>query len=582
MAENSSLPIVSPSLIKWKPVFIEQFDLGIGEEWLPHVGMGDETRDETRASDELPELSNVTDWLSSLSDVRCVMECDEDEKMCMWRGDVTTNNIKLSNTDGSVKPTGSNGESSSVKPTRSNETIDVSVKRTKRLKLSLSRNKNKTATAPLKDCSNDLNHSRFIAPVSSPEREKAAKGVIPANTTANSNWAIKNFKDWASNRSAMTPNDPVPPDLLNSQDTVLLCKWLCRYVMETRRTDGSHYPPATLRSLLSGVNRKLQENKAPFSILDKDDHRFKDLLKTMDTVCSDLHRQGIGATKNSAKVIELDHEDTFWRKGLLGYSTPKILQRTIFFYVGLNFVLRGVQEQQDLVPSQFNRVPQDRSVYNTTVYYEYTELASKNNQHRFKDINAQNKVTRAYALPGNQKCIVKMLDKYLSLLPTNAPYFYMRANEEFREEQAGPVFTKQRVGINILKNILPVLSKESGIGVHYTNHSLRATAITRLFNNGVEEKIIAETSGHRSTKALRVYERTSEQQKKQVTHVINQSEIIEQPKCNVGKKSDEDKPDVRMNDGSTAPSGSATPSSVGTHPNFSGTFSHCTINLTLK
>ena len=145
-------------------------------------------------------------------------------------------------------------------------------------------------------------------------------------------------------------------------------------------------------------------------------------------------------------------------------------------------MLRGVQEQQDLIPSQFSRVPLDKSVYNTKVYYQYTELASKNNQHRFKDINGQNKVNRAYALPGNQRCIVKMLDKYLSLLPTDAPYFYMRAYEEFRDEQAGPVFTRQRVGVNTLKNVLPSLSKESGIGVHYTNHSLRATAITRMFN----------------------------------------------------------------------------------------------------
>ena len=118
--------------------------------------------------------------------------------------------------------------------------------------------------------------------------------------------------------------------------------------------------------------------------------------------------------------------------------------------------------------------------------------------------------------------------------------------------------------------------------MRYTNHSLRATAITRMFNNGVEEKIIAETSGHKSIKALRVYERTSEQQMKQVTRVINQSEVVEQPECNLGKNSGEDKPDVRMNDGCTAQSGSAIHSSIGTHPNFSGTFSHCTINLTLK
>ena len=67
---NNDLPIVSPSLIKWKPVFIEQFDLGIGEEWLPRVGLADET------SEELSEItSDVTEWLSSIPDVGSVMDC---------------------------------------------------------------------------------------------------------------------------------------------------------------------------------------------------------------------------------------------------------------------------------------------------------------------------------------------------------------------------------------------------------------------------------------------------------------------------------------------------------------------------
>jgi len=38
----SNLPVVSLSLIKWKPVFIEKFDLRIGKEWLPHVGLADD------------------------------------------------------------------------------------------------------------------------------------------------------------------------------------------------------------------------------------------------------------------------------------------------------------------------------------------------------------------------------------------------------------------------------------------------------------------------------------------------------------------------------------------------------------
>ena len=61
-----------------------------------------------------------------------------------------------------------------------------------------------------------------------------------------------------------------------------------------------------------------------------------------------------------------------------------------------------------------------------------------------------------------------------------------------------------------LKAMLPLLSKEFGIEVWYTNHSLRATAITNMFNIGVEQKIVAKILGHKSIKALRMYECASQ------------------------------------------------------------------------
>lgn len=251
-------------------------------------------------------------------------------------------------------------------------------KPSKRLKLSLSRGKvrdyrSASAPGPMRDLTNGKacvagSSSRFAKPVTSPERKKAAQGVIPSNTEANTQWAVRTFNSWAINRSFLNASEAVPDDLLASHDPQLVCKWLCRFVMEIRKSDGSSYPPSSLRSLVCGLNRVLQNNKAPFSVVDKNDHRFRDLLKTLDSLSSDLHRQGVGAIKHSAKVIDPNHEDVFWREGLLGYSTPKILQRTVFFYVGLNFVLRGVQEQHDLVPHQFTRVPQDVRVYDSSVY----------------------------------------------------------------------------------------------------------------------------------------------------------------------------------------------------------------------
>ena len=49
----------------------------------------------------------------------------------------------------------------------------------------------------------------------------------------------------------------------------------------------------------------------------------------------------------------------------------------------MNFVLRGIQEQHDLVPSKLVRVPADVTVYDS-VYYQYTEFISKNKQHRLR------------------------------------------------------------------------------------------------------------------------------------------------------------------------------------------------------
>ena len=48
-----------------------------------------------------------------------------------------------------------------------------------------------------------------------------------------------------------------------------------------------------------------------------------------------------------------------------------------------------------------------------------------------------------------------------------------------------------------------------------------------MLNSGIPEKVIAEALGHRSTKALRCFECTSQQQKQAVTKVINSSECVQ-------------------------------------------------------
>ncbi len=49
----------------------------------------------------------------------------------------------------------------------------------------------------------------------------------------------------------------------------------------------------------------------------------------------------------------------------------------------------------------------------------------------------------------------------------------------------------------------------AGIPGRFTNHSLRMTAATRMFNAGVEEEVVKECTGHKSN-AVCAYKRTSD------------------------------------------------------------------------
>lgn len=75
------------------------------------------------------------------------------------------------------------------------------------------------------------------------------------------------------------------------------------------------------------------------------------------------------------------------------------------------------------------------------------------------------------------------------------------------------------VGKNSLAKIVANLCEKAGFSGFYTNHSLRATAATRLYDAGVDEQLICEKTGHKSN-AVRSYKRTSAEQKQRVSAIV--------------------------------------------------------------
>ena len=80
-------------------------------------------------------------------------------------------------------------------------------------------------------------------------------------------------------------------------------------------------------------------------------------------------------------------------------------------------------------------------------------------------------------------------------------------------------YTARHLGRHKLSCVVSDLCKAAGIPGHHTNHSLRASAATRMYDSEVDEQSICEVTGHRSN-AVRGYKRTSDALKRKVNRVV--------------------------------------------------------------
>ena len=105
------------------------------------------------------------------------------------------------------------------------------------------------------------------------------------------------------------------------------------------------------------------------------------------------------------------------------------------------------------------------------------------------------------------RCYYYILSFYWQKIPSHydGDCFYLRPCPDVPKDTDKPWFLCQPIGRNTLDGMVSKMGKTVGM----TNHSLRITGTTRLFNAHVPEKIVQERSGHLSLESLHCYERTS-------------------------------------------------------------------------
>ena len=145
-------------------------------------------------------------------------------------------------------------------------------------------------------------------------------------------------------RFQMVPSDPV----LCVQEE--LDFWLCRFIVKIRRKDGTEYPPNTLLSITSGIQRHMRENGRPETVLLATNNMYVPTFqKAIGFRMKELTSKGVGIhSKRADPVTEMD-EHKLWEASTFNLDTGNGLNYAVFFYNCKLFGFREMDKTQETV-----------------------------------------------------------------------------------------------------------------------------------------------------------------------------------------------------------------------------------------
>ena len=127
----------------------------------------------------------------------------------------------------------------------------------------------------------------FRKPKMAAEEKQMLENAVPKSTRSVNKWAMKNFSEWQATRikkKALEEESSCAVDTSQIQDLTTnvadmtaesLNFWLTKLLMEVCKVTGEHYPPRTVYSIVSGIQRHLEDCNGAnaFRLLSKTEHR---------------------------------------------------------------------------------------------------------------------------------------------------------------------------------------------------------------------------------------------------------------------------------------------------------------------
>ena len=195
-------------------------------------------------------------------------------------------------------------------------------------------------------------------------------------------------------------------------------------------------------------------------------------------------------------AIEEGHLKQLKTSGVFSLSSPLSL-RSVWFHIVLFFCRRGREGQRALTTKSFKFATDAAGRKFVSMVHDE---ASKNHPGGVHDSSRNEKEARMYESAESNDGY-KALKLYLEKINPKCSAFFQYPKSNVRPED-NVWFAQRPLGVNTLANMMKKISEVAGLSTIYTNHSIRATAITLWSNSGVPNRHIMSISGHRNEQSL--------------------------------------------------------------------------------
>lgn len=271
---------------------------------------------------------------------------------------------------------------------------------------------------------------------------------------------------------------------------------LRRFYAEARTKTGEMYSKSTLLGFRHAIERYLNSPPHNRSYKMSSDPRFKRSNEMLDAQIVRLKRSG---KENVQHKPAIENEDLQKLKSseVLSLNNPMALLQNVWFHVLLYFCRRGREGQRQLTTSSFKfEVDGAGRKYVTMAHDE----VSKNHPGGFKDKQSTEKLARIYETD-HKNDGYKALELYLSKVNPGISAFFQYPKRDWRPSDK--IWYEARpLGVNTLASMMKRISEAANLSKSYTNHCVRATAITLWSDAGIPNRHIMAISGHRNEQSL--------------------------------------------------------------------------------